>query len=182
MQQGQQLLDVMNAVSARLDHMSASPRRPVHSRAALDELQTFMLLDPLLADLNKEYLDARGSRLQAEKDYGRGDGMADLAAILEDSAWCALQTRYMELRGDRRMMVQVRQMMDEARCEEEKEARKEKEREALQLYEQMRMFAYMREKNQSSSASWWLLLMMLRNPLVPFRDHHASYRFNLLAA
>lgn len=181
MQQGQQLLAVMNEVSARLDHAPAS-LRPIPRTEAITEMQAFMQLDPLLSGLNKEYLDAKGARLQAEKEFGRGDGMAGLAVLMEDSAWCAVQTRYMELRADRRMMAQAQSLMEESRLEEEERTRKEKDRAALKTFEQMQMFLRMREARKDTAAGWWLFLMLFMTEPVPFRAHHASHRFNLMAA
>ena len=184
MERGSQLLDIMNEVSARLDHAPAFAR-PSLKRDTIDEMQAFLLLDPLLADLNKQYQDARGSRLQAEKDFGRSDGMTDMTVMMEDSAWCAMQTRYMELRDDRKLMAKANAMVDESRRDEEEKARAQKEREALKIFEQMQMFARMREanQNQASQAGWWLVILWyLSKQPVLFRDHHATYRFNRLAA
>ena len=187
MEQGQQLLDIMNEVSARLDHgPSFTPTRSVR---ILDEMQAFMLLDPLLADLNKQYVDAKGARLQAEKEYGRGDGMTDMAMMLEDSAWCAMQTRYMEVRANRRLMSQAHNLMDESRREEEERVAEEKTRNALKLIDQMQMMLRIREMSEAqekrarSRADWWLFLMLMvndKNGL--FRYSHPTYNFNMLAA
>lgn len=186
MERGMQLLDIMNEVSARLDQQVASaPVRTSVSRnyKPMDEIQAFMHLDPLLADLNKQYLDAKSSRLQAEREYGRGDGMTDMAAMMEDSAWCAMQTRYMELRANRGLMSQARDLMDKDRLEEEERTRKEKEKAALNYMHQMQMFARMREASRNDAAGWWIIAMIYFSQPAPlFREHHASYRFNRLAA
>lgn len=179
MERGFALLDVMNEVSARLD------RGPVQTRPAqiLDEMQAFMLLDPLLADLHKQYMNAKGTRLQAEKEFGPRDGMTDMAVMMEDSAWCAMQTRYMEVRGNRQMMLQAQELIEESRLEDEYRRKREKEREALRTFEMLQLYARMREAQKSFSAGWLIvaILYLAEQPNF-FRNHHASYSFNRLAA
>jgi hypothetical protein len=181
-----QLLDIMNEVSARLDHAPAFAK-PTANHAVLDEMQAFMLIDPLLADLNKQYLDAKASRIQAHKEFGAKDGMSDMTAILEDSAWCAMQTRYMELRGNRRLMAKAHGLMDDSRREEEERAREQKTRDALKILDHMQTMIRMKEiqeMREKSDGGWWLLLMLsLSNPGQRlFRDYYPSYGFNRVAA
>ncbi len=173
------LHQVLDEVSLRLDRdvpVSVAPK-------ALDELQAFAILDPLLAGLHKQYQDARQQRLQSIKEYGRGDGMTDMASILEDSAWCAMQTRYMEVRAIRSLMAKAQKIMEETRLEEERAQREAKEREARQALEQMHLFAQMHERKEESEVGLWLaLLMMYGNQQNFFRNYHPSYSFNRLAA
>ena len=175
------LHNVMNEVSLRLDRGVAicQPEKP----KALDELQAFITLDPLLADLHKQYQDARQNRVQAIKEYGGADGMCDMAAILEDSAWCAMQTRYMELRAQRSMMARAQQIMIESRLEEERAMREEKEKDARQALEQMQLFARMRGPKEESAVGYWMAIMMMYgNHGTFFRNYQPSYAFNRLAA
>jgi hypothetical protein len=179
MERGQHLLDIMNEVSARLDHAPAS-MRPVR---VLDEMQAFMQIDPLLADLHKQYMDAKGTRVQAEKEFGRSDGMTDMAMMMEDSAWCAMQTRYMEVRANRQLMAHAQELIEESRLEDEYRRKKEKEREALRTFDMLQLYARMREAQKNFSAGWLIvaILYLAQQPDF-FRNHHASYRFNRLAA
>lgn len=171
---------IMNDVSRRLDQ---EPSSYAPTRAVLSEMDAFMLLDPLLASLNKEYLDAKHNRLRAEKDYGSGDGMTELAALLEDSAWCAMQTRYMEVRSERAMMAKAQDLMEESRVEELRLAKKERERDALQAFEAMQLFTRMRATREKNYADFWLMLFMLHmDQPVLFRNNYASYPFNRIAA
>lgn len=171
---------IMNDVSRRLDQ---EPSSYAPTRAVLSEMDAFMLLDPLLASLNKEYLDAKHNRLRAAKDYGSGDGMTELAALLEDSAWCAMQTRYMEVRSERAMMAKAQDLMEESRVEELRLAKKERERDALQAFEAMQLFTRMRATREKNYADFWLMLFMLHmDQPVLFRNNYASYPFNRIAA
>ena len=186
MQQGTQLLEIMNEVSARLDRAPASIRSTARCEP-LDEMQAFLQFDPLLADLHKRYLDAKSTRIQACKDYGAGDGMTEMTAMMEDSAWCAMLTRYMELRTNRNLMKQARELMETSRREEEELTRLKKQREALSMLDQLQMLARMREmqvSREKQSLEWVLFLVFMiggQNKDL-FRNHHATYRFNLLAA
>lgn len=182
MQKGVPLQEIMNEVSTRLDHAPAKTLKPAARSGNMTELQAFIALDPLLADLNKQYLDAKANRIQSEKDFGRGDGMCDMAAILEDSAWCAMQARYMEVRGNRILMASAQKMMDEDRRFEEEQAEAEKKREALKTFLYLQSLMRMREKAEHDSGWWIMVLWAMGYTPFTFRNHHASYSFNRLAA
>lgn len=183
MERGSSLLDIMNEVSARLDRAPLKQPVVAYHQEGLDELQAMMALDPLLADLHKQYLDAKSSRLQARKEYGANDGMTELAAMMEDSAWCSMQTRYMEVRADRKLREQANSMVEESRLEAEEHARKKRERETWDYVQAIQTMVRMREEDRRSAAGWWIILMMYFTQAVPlFRDHHPSHRFNRLAA
>lgn len=171
----------MNEVSARLDRVP--PKQPsVPTQDGLDEMQALMALDPLLASLHKQYLDAKVSRIQAQKEYGAGDGMTEMAAILEDSAWCSMQTRYMEVRADRHLREQANTMVEESRLEIEEAARKKRERETWDYVQAIQTMVRMREEDRRSMAGWWIILMMYFSQAVPmFREHHAMHKFNRLS-
>lgn len=179
----QNLNDIMNAVSGHLDTLLTNPPAPRPS--VLSEIDAFTTLDPLLASLHKEYLDARNVRLCARKDYGAGDGMTDMAALLEDSAWCAMQTRYMEIRADRALMIQAQKIVaqsqaeDRARAQTEKEAEKKQKARMIETY--MRM--HPKKENATLEALWALvfLLMCEEQNRAMFRAP-AFYQFNRIAA
>lgn len=181
MERGSSLLDIMNEVSARLDRVTAQPLAARHE--PLGELQAFMLLDPLLAGLHKEYLDAKASRMQAQREFGASDGMTDMAVILEDSAWCAMQTRYMELRADPFLHKQANVLVADSYLEKEEQARKRKEEETWRYVQAVQTMVRMRDEDRRVAAGWWIIAMMYFSQAVPmFRNHHASHRFNLQAA
>ncbi len=176
------LHEIMNDVSAHLDRATPSFMPAKHQ--VLGELEAFLMLDPLLADLHKQFLDAKHNRQQAAKEYGKGDGMTDMAAILEDSAWCAMQTRYMEIRSNRRQMANAQKLINDSIAEEKRLEKIEREKEALKAFEQMQMFARMKAPKENNNADLWLLMLFLFTPNKQefFRDPYASYRFNRLAA
>lgn len=171
------LISIMNDVSGYLDTVQA----PV---SVASEMDAFIALDPLLASLHKRYLDAKQFRIRAQAEYGADDGMADMAVIAEDSAWCAMQTRYMEVRKDRAMMAQAQKLMAEALVEEAAERKREKEKEALKLLELMEFYVRLRENAQKNSAYIWLVYLLLcshRN-VTYYTPNYVAQNFNRLAA
>ncbi len=179
----QRLNDIMNTVSSHLDRVLAeSPSAPRPS--TLSELDAFAFLDPLLSSLRKDYLDARGNRLTAAKDFGTDDGLSGMAAILEDSAWCAMQTRYMELRANRTMMAAAQKMIEDSLAEDDARAAKEKESAQKNVASMIETYARMRAaKPVDPSSDFWLVFFLLfyRAPDVMFRIRPV-HQFNRLAA
>lgn len=176
------LHEIMNDVSHRLDRVS--PAIYTHRRREpLSEIQAFAQIDPLLADLCKRYGDARHERMTAEKEFGKDDGITEIALLAEDSAWCAMQTRYMELRADRAKMKWAQDVMEEERLEEEARAKAEARREALRAFDYMQMLARIQAMREKSHADLWLALFFLLSGGQSFyRNHYPSYSFNRLAA
>ena len=132
------LQEVMNAVSKRLDAVRPEDAPPPPD--VMSELDAFAALDPLLGDLQKQYLDLRLSRKKQEKQFGKDSPMAEIAQDAEDSAWCMAQTRYIELRADRQLMKRVQTMLHEHRAyldkvaEEKAKAAARNQAEALNLF------------------------------------------------
>jgi len=181
MSAGNSLQDIMNEVSAGL----ASGTIPASPAAAptMSELDAFAMLDPLLADLQKQFLDARGNRIKSQKDNGADDAMTEIAQWAEDSAWCAMQTRYMEVRGDRGKMTEAQRLMQE---HERKVREREKEKQArddLYLAEQLRIFDRAQKLAASEALFEWFLIYFLFDHDRMLRSvYQPSYTFNRLAA
>jgi len=176
------LQDIMNNVSSAIERGAVPMPR---AQGAMSELQAFMELDPLLASLHKQYVDARAVRLMAVKDFGAGDAMTEIALLAEDSAWCAMQTRYMELRADRMMMRDAQAMMRESEAEEILARAAEEDRKALEKFYWMNAMARAqeREKKKTDGALWLLavwILFMGDPPLL--RGYQPSFQFNRMAA
>jgi hypothetical protein len=167
------LQSIMNDVSAHI--VEVAP--PV-----LTELQAFLLIDPLLVRLHKEYLDAKDTRCKSEKDFGKDDPMTDMALLIEDSAWCAMQTRYMEVRADRNLMAKAQSLMEEERAKEKIRKDREKAAEAVRLYNVMEMLMKIRKK-EAAIINWvWAIIFLLDNKAFSFRTYQPSHQFNMLAA
>lgn len=95
--------DVMNALcrnSGQIEDQRKAPRPDTATRALPDgaEIERFMAVDPLTVTLYKNYVDARAHYLATLGGGEKGSALADIAADLADSAWCALESRIHELR------------------------------------------------------------------------------------
>ncbi len=176
-----QLQEIMNAVSGHLDSVLDAPA--IASVCTNDEMAAFMQVDPVLASLNKQYLDAKSIRRQSEKEYGANDGMTMIAADMEDSAWCAMQTRYMELRGDKAMMKAAKEKMAEEAEREERAKNLEKEEEQRRTAERIQMLETIEKRNQADLLFLlviWYVMMNERWSVL--RYEIPSHSFNRLAA
>lgn len=178
MAEAKPLQEIMRRVSEGLDRCQPAP-----ARAALNEFDAFLILDSLLTDLNKHYLDAKEQRRLAVREFG-DDGMSDMAAILEDSAWCAVQTRYMELRADRLFQKRAQALMEEERAAERKAKEAERDKERLAIYHMVQSAAMMKKNGRDDAVMFWLAVFYLREiqrQETLFREQ-AHYCFNRLAA
>ncbi len=158
------LQQVMNEVSKRLDALRPEDIPKQHNM--MSELEAFATFDPLLSDLQKQYLDLRLTRKKQAQQFGEDSPMAEIAREAEDSAWCMAQTRYIELRRDRKLMNHVQVMMAEQRRnlerQAEEKARKEmhKQAEALSLFYRGQEGSRQQNQNRSPSIFVWLWLFI----------------------
>lgn len=166
------LQQVMNDMARR--GITVTPIDSDAKTKTLSELDAFIQLDPLLADINKQYLDAKNHRRALQKQFGQDDTMAEVAMDMEDSAWCAMQTRYLELRAQSDLMRQVQKMIRD--CEqkiiEQKKSAEEKERK--RFGEWMPVYARIREQNKYSAKFEWIFLLMIFG-LAPFTKNELNY-------
>lgn len=175
----QNLHDVMNVVTSHLEMVLTAPRIP---SGVMSELEVFACEDGLLADLQKQFMDAKDHHRRAVKEYGPHDGMTEMAILLEDSAWCAMQTRYMEVRSNRALMKKVQAIMEEQRIAAERAVKAEAEKEALYQYRLMQTLNAS-DKRKDDEATGLLLFLMMHNQMhMPMFRVPASYSFNRLAA
>lgn len=65
------------------------------------DIDAFMPVDPVLARLHKEYLEANMRHKQLLRERGKHDPMTEIAADMLDSARSAVQTRLIELQDIR---------------------------------------------------------------------------------
>lgn len=128
----------------------------------LSELEAFIRLDPVLADLNKQFLDAKSNHQKAAQKHGCRDCLTEIAGEREDSAWCAMQTRYIELRRQREMMERAQRMMRQAECDLEEgrigDGDRESQKRAIVFARAAR-----REPRSPAIFEWILILMILKN-------------------
>lgn len=174
------LREILNDVSKQLETV-----RPYEHEAPdrmISELEAFMHFDDLLSKLHKEYMDAKEQRQKAVREFGADEPMTEVAVLVEDSAWCAVQTRHMELRDDRALMKSAKDMMEEDRRKKEETASREHEKDYLEKYHAMQMLLRNKQIEQDRSALLWFLMGWfdpLRHNI--FRSP-VTHRFNGIAA
>lgn len=133
----------------------------------LSELEAFSQLDELLDDLNKQYLDAKAYCQQLVAQFGKDDAMVNVAMDMEDSAWCAMQTRYLEVRLSRVMMLEVQSMMRlklrEIEEKKERAVEKEKHERARNFANYLRYVELRKEQNKKipDAFDWAMVLLFL---------------------
>lgn len=163
---GRSLQDVMRAVAARVEAMperSAYPVRVSEQTSVLSELEAFAALDPLLASLRKDFLDTKAHATVLTAKNGRDDPMAQVAADLQDSAWCAMQTRYLELRAQRSLMRKAQRLVHQSEDAEQK--RREKKRtESLLLFIRQLQALDARKKHRSISLFDLIFILLFADP------------------
>ncbi|HPD83515.1 MAG: hypothetical protein R3D88_05700 [Alphaproteobacteria bacterium] len=164
----QSLHQIMNDMASRLEvlHVPASSKR---APTPLSELEAFMQIDDLLMSLNKDYLEAKAQRIELVALYGSEDAMVEVIMDMEDSAWCAMQTRYLELRAERELMERAQRLMRRAEEKIEEEKLREKIYEAHQFAYFVKILEKVKEMNKTPKIFEWAFLLLLFK-LEPFHD------------
>lgn len=122
------ITDTMAKMSSRMDDIldHASRQKIVDPDDLPAELQAFMAIDPLLADLHKQMVDARAHHTKLAKLRGPADPMTDVANDMMDSARTAFETRLLELRRQQdtksRVLTMIKKSQDEAEADRVAEA------------------------------------------------------------
>jgi hypothetical protein len=163
----QSLHQIMNEMATRLETLQpATPEK--RSLVPLSELEAFLQMDSLLASLNKDYLDAKAQRIELIALYGNEDAMVEVAMDMEDSSWCAMQTRYIELREERELVERAQRMMRRVEEKIEQEKARNKAYEAEQFTYYMRAVQKMKEMNKNPKVfeiGFALMLLFKMYPL-----------------
>lgn len=176
MPENNSLQDVMNAVSKRLDAMRVEDQSAAPD--IMSELEAFAALDPLLADLQKQYLNLRLTRSKQEEQFGKDSPMAEVAMEVEDSAWCMAQTRYIELRKDRALMRRVQEMLITQRLTKQQAEELKKQTEVHNKAQQLNSFYHAQQtlqradRRKSKSVFSWIWLFVYIETLK--RSHEMS--------
>lgn len=156
----QSLHQIMNEMASRVDAIHPEPKdlRPSNP---LSELEAFIQIDPLLASLQKDYLDAKSQRVELVALYGGEDAMVEVIMDMEDSAWCAMQTRFLELHDERELMERAQRLMRRAEEKIEDEKQREKVYEAKQFSYYLDTLAKIKEMNKPSNILEVALLFLI---------------------
>jgi hypothetical protein len=156
-------MDVMNQLAERGDDVSG----PVIRMDLLDEVDSYKSMDPVLADLYKQYLDARAVYGSLLRSHGVDDPMVQVAEDRLESCLSAFETRLIELRQDmalRQAAVARLQTMRThmERLDEENHRASQKYKKRMQEYAEERRIDRARAESESSFATFLLLCSMLR--------------------
>jgi Asp-tRNA(Asn)/Glu-tRNA(Gln) amidotransferase A subunit family amidase len=189
MQKASSLQDIMNDIAGQKpDAFANACQKTSQKKMAakpLDELHAFMRLDPLLADLHKQYMDAKDNCAELVREHGADDVMVDVAMDMEDSAWCAMQTRYLEVRAKRDLMEKAQHLMrvSEQEIAQNVEADLKQERKKqFDLYLAMlKMFDQQRQKERRLDlGTFEALFVMFIFKLLPVPyPSQAEHRFSM---
>lgn len=179
------LHQIMNEIVGRIDtldalsfnsskdfgHLKPSPKRQksLHGKAnPLSEIDAFMQLDSLLAQLHKQYLEAKLHRQDLVKASGPNDPMSEIAIDMEDSAYCAFQTRFIEMRQISDMMAKAQRMMRESVEQIELEANVQREKEFRDFILLSKMQEKLHIENKQGGFEYAILLLMFNLTPMPF--------------
>ena len=157
------ITDTMARMSSRMDDIldNASRQKIADPDDLPIELQAFMAIDPLLADLHKQMVDARAQHSKLAKLRGVADPMTDVANDMMDSARTAFETRLLELRRQQdtksRVLAMIRKAQDEAEAERVAEAQAK----AQQFWTEFAINKNRRVKSPVVDNTWLILAGML---------------------
>jgi len=180
------LHQIMNEIAGRIDtlqpsfagekdefgHFKPTDKQQAQLRGdkdALSEVEAFMQLDPLLAQLHKQFLEAKIYRKELSAANGPNDPMTEVALDMEDSAYCAFQTRYIELRQVRDMMARAQRLMRDSAEDAEREKNKEREQEFKNFLMMAKMQDRVNEQNRQGGFEYAILLLIFN--LVPMPNY-----------
>jgi len=152
------LSDVLNDLAGG---RAAALAQEMGALSPVSEEALFIEQDAVLASLNREYLYARAHHDAARREHGADSPMADIAADALDSAWCAMQTRLMELRRDGAMMRLVQKKLYEAEREAQQIKKEADDKKALDLFHRLEAARIIKEKNKTSHIYEWLALIII---------------------
>lgn len=172
----------MNDMVTRLDAICADdPKKRGH--APLTEMEAFIHIDGLLAGLNKQYMEAKNTRQELASTFGNDDAVTEVALDMEDSAWCAMQTRYLELRDQRELMARAQRLMAGAQEAVEDEIKREKNKEVSKYVYWTKILNQLKEVNKTPHIyEWIILLMMFKMPTANQAPHYYHRRAFAAAA
>ena len=183
------LQQVMNNI-ARGDSLPYAPSSSKKASNAvipeiLTELDAFICIDPLLKHLHQQYLDAKKDRLSLVKAHGANDPMVEIAIDMEDSAWCAMQTCYLELRENRRLMQLAQALIKDSEYAHEKALEQRQKEKALQLFYFFQMLEKIRQEKEEVPnlfEIWVVLIILQADPVSIMKRQHEVNSRQILAA
>lgn len=122
------LHELMNQMVVRLDDILPDDLQARHEDKNWPFIEIYIQIDPLLAQLYKQYCDAKARLAALVGAHGGGDPMVDVARDMMDGAETAVATRLVELRQDKEAEGRAQDMI---RAKQEALSRKKKQEEPV---------------------------------------------------
>lgn len=170
-QKTESVRDIVAQMAGRMDALlDASERTRTARQTGIipDELRFWMAVDPLLAELHKQFLDARANHIRLTRQRGAKDPMTDVANDMADSAQCAFETRLLELRHDEDSKAMVLALMRRAHQERERDLSEQAREESADFWREFSRPKSRRVVSERADNSLWMVfmgLMVLRQAL-----------------
>ena len=181
--------ETLRGILAHVAH-EIDAAEPLTLEKPITELEAFAEFDPLLASLQKEYLDLKQVRKTQSQQFGTDNPMADIACEAEDSAWCAMQTRYIELRKDRALMKRVQDFMRDHTQEQQaallrdQKTKDIEKAQRLQILYRMQEISLQKQKDRDAgiNAFLWVFLLWQSQKIQAFLNRSLQQDFAQKAA
>ncbi len=108
--------DILNKIDARLDDLRLTDdTAPVVSLDPLSEIGLYITNDRLLADLYRQYLESQKHYITSIQTHGKDAPMTEIASDMSESAFCAMETRLIELREEESLAQRVMKLQEQQR-------------------------------------------------------------------
>ncbi len=101
------LHSIMNTMAMRLDDILPEALQDMPADKDWPFIHLYLGSDQVLAQLYKQYCEARAKLASLHKEFGRNDAMAAIAADMKDSAHSAIETRLLEIKDNKAVQGQV---------------------------------------------------------------------------
>ena len=101
------LQSIMNGMVNRLDDILPDDLQNIPEDQDWPLIHIYLKIDPVLAQLYKQYCEARSKLDQLHRERGPDDPMAEVAADMKDSTHTAVDTRLLELKDDAEAQGQI---------------------------------------------------------------------------
>ena len=163
--------DIMQKMAGRMDTLLDAHERTQKARETgviPDELHFWLAVDPLLADLHKQFLDARANHIRLSRLRGAKDPMTDVANDMVDSTQCAFETRLLELRKDEESKRTVLALMRRAHELHQRELNEQALAETADYWRRQAIPKKRRAVQEGIDSFWMVMLglMVLRQSLM----------------
>ena len=161
---GLSINDILSKIDQRLDDLRMTDMSaPSVSLDPLSEVGLYITNDPLLADLYRQYLESQKHYIASIQTHGKDAPMTEIASDMSESAFCAMETRLIELREEKELREKVMRVQETQRqryVEEMKSRQAEYARRGIQQPQALTNIqkpVSSHKDNNNTNASFWAL-------------------------